>query len=176
MPRTKKVLNAFLASEVSRYTGLSVHMIDYLSHEGFLKPAYGNPDGKRGMVRYYSYRDLVIARIIQRLRDSGVELHRIKSAVQELNSYRKWRELPPEHSEQVRWLLSDGRKVFIRNQDGFLDEVGKKQRAFAFIVNVEKVVGEMKRKVPAKRRERWSIENEGIIFADPPGQGKRKRA
>jgi len=164
MPRTKKVLNAFPADEVSRYTGLSRPMVDYLAHEGFLRPAYGNPEGRRGKVRYYSYRDLVIARIIQRLRDSGVELYRLKAAIQELNSHSDWRELPSDQAEQIRWLVSDGRKVFIRNQDGFLDEVGKKQRAFAFIVNLEGVVGEVKRAVPAKKRKHWSIENTELVF------------
>ena len=147
-------------------------MIDYLSHEGFLRPAYGNPDGKRGKVRYYSYRDLVIARIIQRLRDSGVELYRLKAAVQELNAHRKWRELPSDETQQVRWIVSDGKKVFIRNQDGFLDEVGQKQRAFAFIVNLDKVVGELKRKVPAKKRANWSIDNTKVMFDDR----KRRKA
>jgi DNA-binding transcriptional MerR regulator len=162
MPKTKKVLNAFLASEVSKYTGLSGPMIDYLSHEGFLKPAYGNPEGTRGKVRYYSYRDLVIARVIQRLRDTGVELYRLKAAVQELNKHPRWVQLPDDPAKQIRWLVSDGRKVFIRNQDGFLDEVEKKQRAFAFIVNLDGVAAEVKRKVPKKRRDNWSIDN-GVL-------------
>jgi len=143
-------------------------MIDYLSHEGFLRPAYGNRDGTRGKVRYYSYRDLVIARLIQRLRDTGVELYRLKAAVQELNAHRRWRELPADDAEQVRWIVSDGKKVFIRNQDGFLDEVGKKQRAFAFIVNLDRVVSEVKRKVPAKKRAHWSIDNSRLEFEQRP--------
>jgi DNA-binding transcriptional MerR regulator len=173
MPRTKKVLNAFLASEVSRHTGLSMPMVDYLSREGFLKPAYGNPDGRRGKVRYYSYRDLVIARVIQRLRATGVELYRLKAAIQELNTHRKWRQLPADEREQVRWLLSDGKRIFIKNNDGFFDDVEKKQRAFAFIVNLDGVAAEMKRKVPKRKRDHWSIENNGLLLDD---RKRRKEA
>ena len=166
MPRTKKVLNAFLASEVSRYTGLSMPMIDYLSREGFLKPAYGNPEGRRGKVRYYSYRDLVIARVIQRLRETGVELYRLKAAMRELYEHQRWRELPADEGLQVRWLLSDGKRVYIRSHDGFLDDIEKKQRAFAFVVNLDGVTAEVKRKVPKTKREHWSIENKGLMLAD----------
>ena len=74
MPTPRKVLNAFPALEVSRITGLSVAMIDYLSRSNLLRPSYGDTSGGRGKVRYYSYRDVVIARLIQRLREGGVKL------------------------------------------------------------------------------------------------------
>lgn len=129
-----------------------------------LQPAYGSPDRRRGKVRYYSYRDLVIAKVVQGLRDTGVELYRLKEAIQALNSHPQWVELPGDEREQVRWLVSDGSKVFIRNQDGFLDEVSRKQRAFSFIVNLDGVAAELKRKVPKKKRQRWSIDNTAPEF------------
>jgi DNA-binding transcriptional MerR regulator len=164
MPRERKVLNAFPAHEVTEITGLSGPMIDYLAREGFLEPTYGNPDRTRGKVRYYSYRDLVVARLIQRLRETGVELRRLKEGVQKLVSHPDWVQLPPDADAQVRWLISDGREVFIRNQDGFLDEVRKGQRAFAFIANLDQVIGEVKRKVPRNKRKRWSIDNHDLVY------------
>jgi len=70
MPSPRKLLNAFPPREVSQITGLSLPMLDYLSRMGYLRPSYGSGPGVRGKVRYYSYRDLVIARIVQRLREA----------------------------------------------------------------------------------------------------------
>ena len=81
MPKPREVLNAFTAYEVWKITGLSIHMIDYLARDNYLNPTYAK--GRvRGKVRYYSYRDLVVARIIQKLRESGIELRRLKKSIQ----------------------------------------------------------------------------------------------
>lgn len=163
MARAKKVLNAFPANEVTSITGLSRPMVDYLSHEGFLRPAYGNHERRRGRVRYYSYRDLVVARLIQRLRETGVELQRLKKAVQKLNEHPDW-VAHADPTEKVRWLLSDGKRMFIRNQDGFMEDIQKGQRAFAFIVNLEHLEAEVLKRVPPKKRTHCSIDNTELLF------------
>jgi DNA-binding transcriptional MerR regulator len=165
MPVPRKVLNAFPAREVSRITGLSLPMIDYLLREDLLRPSYGSETGRRGKVRYYSYRDLVVARLIQRLREGGVQLGRLKSAVQTLCRDAPWvaREDP---SECLNWLITDGTEVFLRNHDGFLDTLaGSGQRAFAFVINLNWLEAEVRDLVPADQRPHFDIENRSLIFA-----------
>src|SRR5262245_19045004 len=90
MPVARRTLNGFTAQEVQRITGLSVHMINYLRRADILHPAYGSglripkKTKRRGSVRYYSYRDLVAARLVHRLRENGVELHKLKAAIQQV--------------------------------------------------------------------------------------------
>lgn len=167
MPVARNVLNAFTASEVSRITGLSEPMIDYLLRERMLSPSYGTGRGTRGKVRYYSYRDLIIARLIQTLRESGVQLGKLKRAVQALRADASWagREDP---TTRLIWLISDGREVFLRNQDGFLDAVtGGGQRAFAFVVNLPQLEAEVRDAVPLAKRGHFDLLNRSLIYADP---------
>lgn len=166
MPTPRKVLNAFPALEVSRITGLSVAMIDYLSRSNLLRPSYGDKSGGRGKVRYYSYRDVVIARLIQRLREGGVKLGPLKIAVHTL-----CRDAPWAHSvdpaTRLNWLITDGREVFLKSNDGFLEVLtGSGQRAFAFVVNLGQLESEVRALVPATQRTHFDIQNRSLMFAD----------
>jgi DNA-binding transcriptional MerR regulator len=172
MPKPRRVLNAFPVEEVTRITGISRPMVDYLTKQGFLTPAYGSTEGTRGKVRYYSYRDLVVARLIQRLRDTGVELRKLKDAVIKLNAHKRWRDGPNDPATKIRWLLSDGKRMYIKDQYGFLEEVQKGQRAFGFVVNLDHLETEVMRKVRKKQRPYCSINNgKGLIIE--PLQKKR---
>src|ERR1700727_538516 len=102
MNKAQPVLNGFSADDIHRITGLSIHTINYLAREGYLRPAYtiGN---RRGRVRYYSYRDLVVARIIQKLTATGLELKRLKRAIKLLNADGTW-------DENFHLLATDGKQ------------------------------------------------------------------
>jgi DNA-binding transcriptional MerR regulator len=175
MPKPKKVLNAFTADEVTSITKLSRPMVDYLATKGFLRPAYvdetvgrARPRRARGRVRYYSFRDLVIARVVQSLRETGVRLHRLKLAINRLNEHPDWADAPDDPTAKIRWLLSDGKNVLIKHHDGFLEEIASGQRAFAFVVNLDQVEREVRQKVPVKRRPYCSLTNTTLLL-DPHG-------
>lgn len=175
MPVPRKVLNAFPAREVSRITGLSLPMIDYLLREDLLRPSYGSATGQRGKVRYYSYRDLVVARLIQRLREGGVQLGRLKSALQILCRDAPWVS-QDNPADCVNWLITDGNEVFLRNYDGFLDTLtGSGQRAFAFVINLNSLEAEVRALVPAEQRQHFDIENRSLIFANDPEPAAKAR-
>ncbi len=161
-------MNAFTAKSVKKITGISVHMLNYLCRHGYMAPAYPTKNGTRGEVRYFSYRDLVIARVIQRLRRNGVKLAKIKKAVEYLRHDRAWFANGPHHSDPVQWLVSDGREPLLIAEDGFLDELRPGgQRAFAFIVSLEGIQTEirsiLKRREP-KKLPYFAIENRPLIF------------
>jgi DNA-binding transcriptional MerR regulator len=151
-------------------------MIDYLSRTQYLQPTHG-AIGVRGKVRYYSYRDLVVARIIQRLRDTGVELARIKAAIQQLASDETW--LPERKDDDpikpLQWLVTDGKNVLLRSEDGFLDELRPKgQRSFAFVISLENMRDEVRAQIPVEKRELYTMRNDPIIEVERPQSRRRK--
>lgn len=174
MPPPRRVLNAFATKEVERHTRLSRHMIDYLRQENFLRPAYEGGTGTRGRVRYYSYRDLVIARLIQRLRDTGVQLRRLKKAVKMLNSHPDWTSRPEDPTRKISWLISDGIGVYIRTDEEFVEEITTGQKAFAFVLNLQRLDEEVRKKIPVRKRTHCSIDNgDRLIFDERKARKKR---
>src|SRR5215216_2144505 len=162
MPVAKRLLNAFTAAEVRDVTGISLPMISYLLREGYLCPHYGS--GERGQVRYYSYRDLVIARVVQRLREAGVELRRLKPAIQKLAADEYWSAMVRKRmsSTALQLLVTDGKRVLLKSHDGFLEELNG-QRSFAFVVHLGSVQAEVKSRIPRRKRKDFSMENRDLI-------------
>ncbi len=157
----KAVLNGFTATEVRKVTGLSIHMIDYLAREGYLNPTY--EQGRvRGKIRYYSYRDLVVANIVQKLRDSGLELRRLKSAIKLLSEDRTWF---PKSKRPFDLLVTDGRNIYYHDRGGSLVELTPgRQRSFAFVVDVEKTQDEVKQRISKAKLARYTIHNEPLLY------------
>ncbi|MFV0922957.1 MerR family transcriptional regulator [Sphingomonas parapaucimobilis] len=174
MPLPRKVLNGFTAAEVHAVSGLSRPMIEYLKRHGFLQPAYAPPDNPRGRVRFYSYRDLVVARLIQRLRETGIQLRRLKAAVERIAQDSFWSDgITP--AEGLNWLVSDGRTCLLRNQDGFLDDfIGGGQRALAFVVNMGELLVEVRDRVPEEKRGHFTMATAQLKFV--PKQAPRRAA
>ena len=165
MPVPRRILNAFTVQEVHQITGLSRPMIDYLLRADYLRPSHVDW-GTRGKVRYYSYRDLVVARLVQRLRESGVELARVKDALKELAQDSTWTELEEltEGTPPIHWLVSDGKRVYVQTNDGFLEEMGHgRQRSFAFVVSLGNMREEVRKRIPRKKRRRYTMINEELI-------------
>jgi DNA-binding transcriptional MerR regulator len=167
MPRPRRVLNAFTANEVRQITGISVHMINYLCRARYLEPFYGQ--GTRGKVRFYSYRDLVIAQIVQRLRQTGVELARLKDAMQALREDDAWiKRNKYRRSKPVQWLVTDGKTVLLKHEDGFLDELRPGgQRSFAFVVTLQSMQDAVRARIEPRKRRYFDIRNQELMYEEP---------
>lgn len=151
-------------------------MLNYLDRMGYLQAAYAEPNERvRGKVRYYSYRDLVVARTIQHLRDTGVELARVKTAIQTLARDETW--LPGKArkgANPLRWLVADGKKVWLEHDDGFIDELRPNgQRAFGFIISLENIQNEVRERIPKGKRDGYSMQNKSN--GEPPVEVARSR-
>lgn len=175
MPIPRKVLNAFTASEVRSITGISLPMISYLLRSGYLVPSYAH--GTRGRVRYYSYRDLVIARIVQRLREGGIELSKLKEGIQKLSSDSVWKQAVdyPSGPRGLQLLVTDGHKVFIRNGGDVLEDVHG-QRTFSFVVNLAGVQTEVRNRIKGKRQTSFTMKVNPIEFDTPRKPRKTLRS
>lgn len=163
MPKPKPVLNAFTSSQAARIVGMSVHMLNYLARHGYLVPNYGR-SGKRGKTRHYSYRDLVIARLVQRLLDAGLELRRLKDGLKKLSKSSHWTEAG--FARNVQLLATDGRDLyFVQGRTNVLALTKNGQLAFAFVLDVSAVRRDVEQQLDAEQLQRFSLRNGRLLYA-----------
>lgn len=154
---SKEIAYAFSAAQVEEITGLTLAMVNYLVRKGYLVPSYQR-DGGRGKVRYFSFRDLVIARIIQKLALSGLELTRLKKGIQMLQETHFW--LEKGRDRTLSLLATDGVSLFVPDENGSLHDLARRgQMAFTFLLDVNAAREEVRANLSPKQREHFSMRN-----------------
>lgn len=163
MPKPRPVINAFPPAEAARIVGMSLHMLNYLARQGYLVPHYFR-SGRRGRTRYYSYRDLVIARLVQKLLDAGLELKRLKDGLKRLSTHRHWSDSDSRRTMML--LTTDGRNLFfVQGQSSVLDLTNNGQLAFAFVLDVSAAKKEVENRLTADQLGAFDLSNRRIRFA-----------
>jgi DNA-binding transcriptional MerR regulator len=66
--------------------GISYRQIDYWARTGLVTPSVRDATGS-GTQRLYSFRDLVVLKVVKRLLDAGVSLQNIRKAIETLRSH-----------------------------------------------------------------------------------------
>ena len=84
--------------------GITYRQLDYWARTGLVEPTVRGATGS-GTQRLYSFRDILLLKVIKRLLDAGVSLQQIRTAVQHL------RERGTDDLTQVT-LMSDGASVY----------------------------------------------------------------
>nr|WP_281177342.1 MerR family transcriptional regulator [Luteipulveratus mongoliensis] len=69
-----------------RAAGVTYRQLDYWARTGLLEPSVRNPSGS-GHQRLYSFRDILVLKVIKRLLDTGVSLQQIRIAVAALRDH-----------------------------------------------------------------------------------------
>jgi DNA-binding transcriptional MerR regulator len=110
-------------------TGITYRQLDYWARTGLVepsvRPAYGS-----GTQRLYSFRDVVVLKIVKRLLDTGVSLQNIRTAVRHLRS-----RAPGELARMT--LMSDGATVYeCSSPDEVVDLLQGGQGIFGIAVGV----------------------------------------
>ncbi|GAA1184368.1 MerR family transcriptional regulator [Ornithinimicrobium humiphilum] len=107
--------------------GVTYRQLDYWARTGLLEPSVRNPSGS-GTQRLYSFRDILVLKIIKRLLDTGVSLQQIRVAVTAL------RERGVEDLARIT-LMSDGASVYeCTSDDEVIDLVRGGQGVFGIAV------------------------------------------
>ena len=107
--------------------GITYRQLDYWARTGLVEPSVRTAHGS-GSQRLYSFRDILVLKVIKRLLDTGVSLANIRSAVEHL------RESGVDDLAQVT-LMSDGASVYeCRSQDEVIDLVQGGQGVFGIAV------------------------------------------
>ncbi|OEU94427.1 MerR family transcriptional regulator [Streptomyces abyssalis] len=109
--------------------GITYRQLDYWARTGLvepsIRPAYGS-----GSQRLYSFRDIVVLKIVKRLLDTGVSLQNIRTAVQHLRSRGR-----TDLAKMT--LMSDGATVYeCSSPDEVVDLLQGGQGVFGIAVGV----------------------------------------
>ncbi len=134
--RPPKNRDYFTVDEVAAVADLpSKDMVTYLERTGVFSSTYttktGEPWRRKGSWRRYTFRDIILLRVISRLLASGVQVSKLKKAMNHL------REAHPEiacENRMAKYLVTDGEKVYFRNESHQLETLGSGQYAFAFVI------------------------------------------
>lgn len=88
----------------STAAGITYRQLDYWARTGLVGPSLRGAEGS-GTQRLYSFRDVLVLKVVKRLLDTGVSLQQIRTAVEHL------RERGVEDLAQIT-LMSDGASVY----------------------------------------------------------------
>jgi DNA-binding transcriptional MerR regulator len=128
--------------------GITYRQLDYWARTGLVAPSVRDAQGS-GSQRLYSFRDVLVLKVVKRLLDTGVSLHNIRVAVELL------RARGVEDLAQIT-LLSDGASVYeCTSQDEIIDLLAGGQAVFGIAVG--RVVREMEGELASLPSERATV-------------------
>ena len=107
--------------------GITYRQLDYWARTGLVEPTVRMAGGS-GTQRLYSFRDILLLKVIKRLLDTGVSLQQIRAAVHHL------RERGTDDLTRVT-LMSDGASVYeCRSADEVIDLIQGGQGVFGIAI------------------------------------------
>ncbi|MBW3086280.1 putative HTH-type transcriptional regulator [Austwickia sp. TVS 96-490-7B] len=110
-----------------RAAGITYRQLDYWARTGLVEPSIREAAGS-GSARLYSFRDVLVLKVVKRLLDTGVSLQQIRVAVEHL------RERGVDDLAQIT-LMSDGASVYeCTSTDEVIDLVQGGQGVFGIAV------------------------------------------
>ena len=113
----------FRGPTACRVAGISYRQLDYWARTGLVEPSVQNAAGS-GTFRLYSFRDILVLKVVKRLLDTGVSLQQIRTAATHLH------ERGVDDLSQIT-LMSDGDSVYeFTSADEVVDLVQRGQGVF----------------------------------------------
>lgn len=139
-----------------RAAGITYRQLDYWARTGLVSPAVRPATGS-GTHRLYSFRDILVLKVVKRLLDTGVSLQQIRSAVDAL------RERGISDLAQIT-LMSDGSSVYeCTSNDEVIDLVQGGQGVFGIAVGrVWREVEGTLATLPAERIDALDVESDTL--------------
>ena len=135
--------------------GITYSQLDYWARTGLVEPSVRAAHGS-GSQRLYSFRDILVLKVIKRLLDTGISLQQIRAAVQHLRDH------GTEDLAQIT-LMSDGVSVYeCTSADEVIDLLDSGQGVFGIALGRvwHEVEGDLAL-LPAVRAE------DGFVAVDP---------
>lgn len=146
-----------------RAAGITYRQLDYWARTGLVQPSVRSAAGS-GSQRLYSFRDILVLKIVKRLLDTGVSLQQIRTAVSHL------RERGIHDMAQIT-LMSDGASVYeCTSPDEVVDLVQGGQGVFGI------AVGRVWREVEGELAQLPSERQEGELIDGDDELSQRRRA
>lgn len=150
-----------------RVAGITYRQLDYWARTGLVEPSIRPATGS-GTQRLYSFRDVLVLKIVKRLLDTGVSLQQIRQAVEHL------RERGVEDLAQIT-LMSDGASVYeCTSADEVFDLVQGGQGVFGIAVG--RVWREVETSIATFPTEATESVEDGESIPHPGDELARRRA
>ena len=139
--------------------GITYRQLDYWARTGLVEPTVRTAGGS-GTQRLYSFRDILLLKVIKRLLDAGVSLQQIRTAVHHL------RERGTDDLTRVT-LMSDGASVYeCRSSDEVIDLLQGGQGVFGIAIGgVWREIEGSLSELPSERASRDDAEHPGDELA-----------
>lgn len=126
----------FTTQQAARLAGFkSVSMIDYLCRSGVLVPSRRSSPG-RGRSRLYTWDDLIYLRVLNKLLEKGLPVRGLKKA---LKAAKKISPRFHRDTKPLKYLITDGKDVWLRQSESEIIRVIDGQLEFAFILDLHQV-------------------------------------
>jgi DNA-binding transcriptional MerR regulator len=140
--------------------GITYRQLDYWARTGLVEPTVRAAGGS-GTQRLYSFRDILLLKVIKRLLDAGVSLQQIRTAVEHL------RQRGTQDITRVT-LMSDGASVYeCRSADEVIDLVQGGQGVFGIAIGgVWREIEGTLMELPNERAERLPTDHPGDELAE----------
>jgi DNA-binding transcriptional MerR regulator len=140
------VIQGYSPKQAARVAGLTLYMVDYLCRHGLVPPT-GTAERGRGKTRQYTFFDIVLLRVVAELLRQGISVSGFrKSFLSAKRRKSNVRELLAR-----RYLVTDGSKVFLRNE-GVLELIDSGQTSFAFVMDLTPVRSHVSRHLTPSTR------------------------
>lgn len=133
----------FRGPQVCKIVGISYRQLDYWARTELATPSIQSAQGS-GSQRLYSFEDLVELKLIKKLLDAGVSLHRVRGAIEYL------RGLSQDLSGVT--LVSDGVSIYACHSDTEVVDVLRRGQG-VFGIAIDPVVQGLRGSVSELRRE-----------------------
>ncbi len=147
--------------------GITYRQLDYWARTGLVEPTVREASGS-GTSRLYSFRDILVLRVVKNLLDAGVSLPNIRTAIGSL------RERGVADLAEIT-LMSDGTTVYeCTSTDEILDLLKRGQGVFGIAVG--RHIGEVEGTLAALPAERAVHDADGAqVVADDELASRRRR-
>ena len=117
--------DAFTSKQAIFLSGCTSHQLRYWDKVGLVSPSIQSSNGKPGVPKLYSFRDIVSLRVIKTLLDNGMSIQRVRRAW----SYLKRNGELGAHLSNVK-LITDGSSIYSVEEDKVFDALKMGQLAF----------------------------------------------
>ena len=123
--------DAFTSKQACYLSGCTSHQLRYWDKVELVSPTIQSSNGKPGVPKLYSFRDIVSLRVIKTLLDNGMSIQRVRRA---------WKYLIrngnlEDQLSEVK-LVSDGDTIFSVEEDKVFDALKSGQLAFFETIDV----------------------------------------
>jgi DNA-binding transcriptional MerR regulator len=119
--------SGYRGTSAAAAVGITYRQLDYWDRTGLVSPSVRGAQGS-GTQRLYSFRDILVLKLVKSLLDTGISLQQIRTAVEQLRA--------AGINDLARiTLMSDGARVYLcTTQDEVIDLLGRGQGVFGIAV------------------------------------------